>query len=170
MKTALTALVGAALVAGSLVAVTPASAADVSALKQPKDSISLDSPIGDYGRAGDLVVRGGWAYVMQAPEQNYWYGATPNTTLPAAALSRVKLSTFATSTPKTIFPMDHSATATATATSGAISSTYSPYSFDVTPDGNTAFILDSIKDNTYTVRVIKAVSYTHLTLPTKRIV
>ncbi len=155
LKKSLTALLGAALVAGSLVATTPASAAETSTMKQPKDIVSLGNPIGDYSRSGDLVIRGGWAYTLQAPEQNYWYGATPNTTLAIAGLNRLKLSTFTTSTPYNLFPMDHSATSTATATSGAIASTYSPQAFDITPDGNTAFIVDGIKDNSYTYRVIK---------------
>ena len=110
VKKTLTALVGAALVAGSLVATTPASAAEVSTMKQPKDLVALDVATTDYGRNGDLVVRGGWVYAFQGVDQNYWYGANPNTTLARAALTRTKLSTFATSTPKAIFPMDHSAT------------------------------------------------------------
>ncbi|MEY4349257.1 MAG: hypothetical protein RL719_554 [Actinomycetota bacterium] len=155
MKKTVTTLVGAALVAGSLVATTPASAADVSTMKQPKDLVSLGSPLSDWTRNGDLVVRGGWVYAMQPVEQNYWYGSNLDTTVGRAALTRTKLSTFASSTPKVILPLDHSATASSTATSGSVSSTYDPQAMDVTPDGNTAFIVDKVKDQTYKIRIIK---------------
>ena len=155
IKKTVTTLVGAALVAGSLVATTPASAADVSTMKQPKDLVSIGTATTDYGRNGDLVVRGGWVYSLMPADSSYWYGSNLDNTMVQAALVRTKLSTFASSTPKTIFPMDHSATASSTATSGAVSSTYEPQTMDITPDGNTAFIVDKIKDQNYKVRIVK---------------
>ena len=154
VKKTLTALVGAALVAGSLTAVAPASADVTSTMKQPKASQTLGTPYQSTIDYGDLVSRGDWIYSMQGPGDQYYYGANPSATPPAGALRRTSATSFPAGTSYQILGMDRNDSNKA-ATSGSVTKAYQPYVFDVTPDGNTAYILDRIFNNSGRVRLLR---------------
>lgn len=151
MKNVVTTLVGAALVAGSLVP-TAASADGVSTMYQPNKLVTLGDSFPDYGNSADAVVRGGWIYTLQNSNDTGFSGNNPATQT-AVALKRTKVSTFGTAESQVLFPQNYSTT-TRSATSGVVSESYLPAAMDISPDGNTAFILDRSGVNAQTYRLI----------------
>lgn len=151
LKKSLTALVGAALVAGSLVP-TSASADVVSTMFQPNKLVTLGGSFADYGSAADAVVRGGWIYTLQNTDQNTFGGTNPASQA-AVSLKRTKVSTFGTAEPLVLFPQSYTST-TKSSTTGTVAESYLPAAMDISPDGNTAFILDRSGTDNQTYRLI----------------
>ena len=151
LKKSLTALVGAALIAGSLVP-TSASADVVSTMFQPNKVVTLGGAFADYGSGADAVVRGGWLYTLQSSNDTPFAGANPANQA-AIALKRTKVSTFGTAEPLVLFPQSYTST-TKTSTTGTVSESYLPVAMDISADGNTAFILDRISGNSRNYRLI----------------
>ena len=134
MKKAVTVLVGAALFAGSLVAVAPASAAGVSG-KQPAKTVELGARY-DGDTPARVVVKDGWIYSLSSLTNSYYSGKE------VTYLKRTKVSTFGTATAVILMGQSETDSSKSKSTVGdTVTKLYRPISMDVV--GNSVFVLDT---------------------------
>ena len=148
IKKSLSLLVGAAVVAGSFVAVAPASAAANSG-KQPSKVVDLGTDFDSEGQ-GRVISSGGWIYTLQG--MNSYYGS--GTLSEVTHLKRTKVSTLGTAAPVTLMAQsDTDSSKTVTTIGATVTMLYRPISMDVV--GNSVFVLDGISGNESGRRLIQ---------------